>query len=91
MRHAAHRMPSKSEVLGGTTAPCPTLMQARTRRVELLLELLLRTGMRLEEVATSGVSSMFAAQVDGKVAPGEFALQVVGKGKKVRTIYISRI
>lgn len=76
------------EAPADSIAPCPTLMQARTRRVELLLELLLRTGMRLEEVSTSSVSSMFAAQVDGKAAPGEFALQVVGKGKKVRTVYI---
>lgn len=87
-KQSALRGAAKSEVQAGTIAPCPTLMQARTRRVELLLELLLRTGMRLEEVATSSVSSMFAAQVDGKVAPGEFALQIVGKGKKVRTIYI---
>jgi site-specific recombinase XerD len=87
-KQSARRSAATPEVLGDNIAPCPTLMQARTRRVELLLELLLRTGMRLEEVATSGVSSMFAAQVDGKVAPGEFALQVVGKGKKVRTVYI---
>jgi site-specific recombinase XerD len=79
-------------VIEGTTPPCPTLMQARTRRVELLLELLLQTGMRLDEVAISSASSMFAAQVDGNIAAGEFALQVVGrKRKKVRTVYVPAV
>lgn len=82
---------SKVEGTDGATPPCPTLMQARTRRVELLIETLLRTGMRLEEVATSSVSRMFAAHVDGKAAVGEFALQVIGKGNKARTIYIPAV
>ena len=72
----------------GDQPPCPTLMQARTRRIDLLLNLLLMTGLRLEEVAATSASSMTTAQVDGQVAPGEFALRVVGKGMKVRTIYI---
>lgn len=69
-------------------APCPTLIQARTRRIELILNLLLTTGLRLEEVATTTLSGVAPLQVDGQLVRGEYALRVVGKGKKVRTIYI---
>lgn len=71
-----------------SSAPYPTLMQARTRRLDLLLELLVSTGMRLEEVATSSALGITTAQVDGQDAPGHFVMEVLGKGKKVRTIYI---
>lgn len=79
---------AKQGTQAGNQPPCPTLMEARTRRIDLLLNLLLMTGLRLDEVAKGSVSSMTTAQVDGHVAPGEFALRVVGKGMKVRTIYI---
>lgn len=70
---------------------CPTLTQVRTRRIELILNLLLTTGLRLEEVATASLTGMAPAQVDGQSARGEYALRIVGKGKKSRTIYIPAV
>ncbi|MDO9134119.1 phage integrase family protein [Hydrogenophaga sp.] len=87
-KQSAKNGASAQNAIEGAEAPCPTLMQARTRRLDLLLELLVRTGMRLEEVATSDASRISTAEVDGHPAPGHFVMEVVGKGKKVRTIYL---
>jgi site-specific recombinase XerD len=84
-KQSAKNGASEQNAIEGGEAPCPTLMQARTRRLDLLLELLVRTGMRPQEVATSEASSNATAEVDGHPAPGHFVTEVVGKGKKVRT------
>jgi len=74
---------------GNGEVPCPTLMQARTRRINLIVEMLVRTGIRLEEAATRTMANKLPALVDGQVEPGEFVLEVIGKGKKVRTVYLA--
>ena len=76
---------------GDGEVPCPTLMQARTRRINLIVEMLVRTGIRLEEAATRTLANKIPALVDGQAAPGEFVLEVIGKGKKVRTVYLAPI
>ena len=70
-------------------APSPALPGARTRRLKLILNVLLTTGMRLEELAHASIKHMQPAEVDGETSPNEFSLRVVGKGKKVRSVQIS--
>lgn len=57
---------------------------ARTR-LRLLLALLASTGLRLDEVATAGLSALRQVPVDGEAQPA-WVLQVTGKRRKVREV-----
>ena len=67
----------------------PALQVARARRLKFLLNMLLTTGVRLEELAKARVADLVPVQPEAGAAPGEFLLQVLGKGKKVRRVLLS--
>jgi site-specific recombinase XerD len=55
------------------------------RRVMLLLELLVSTGIRLEELTQARLSDLSQVPVDGEEEPA-WVLQVTGKRRKTRTV-----
>lgn len=70
-------------------APSPALGAARARRLKFILNVLLTTGLRLEELANARATDMYPAQGAPDVPAEGHILRVVGKGKRVRTVYIS--
>jgi len=88
-RHAEPEPDELDEEDAAPEAPSPALLGARTRRLKLILNALLTTGMRLEELAHATAKNMQPTEVDGEISPDEFSLRVVGKGKKVRTVQIN--
>jgi len=66
-----------------------SLTAAIDRRTQLILQLALTTGMRLEEMATTTLKGMRRAVVDGVEQEDEWVFSVTGKGKKVRDIPVS--
>ena len=74
---------------GAAKGPSPTRLM-RARRLRLIFNILLTTGLRLDELARARATDMFATQV-GNTGDSEFLLRVVGKGKKVRTVFISNM
>lgn len=61
---------------------------ALARRKRLILHLALSTGLRLEEISTSTLAGLHAAIVDGVEQGSVWMLEVLGKGRKVRTVPI---
>lgn len=70
-------------------APSPALGAARARRLKFILNILLTTGLRLEELANARATDMYPSQGVPDVPAEGHILRVVGKGKRVRTVYIS--
>ncbi|WP_070401289.1 phage integrase family protein [Hydrogenophaga sp. PML113] len=70
-------------------APSPALGAARARRLKFILNILLTTGLRLDELAKARASDMYPAQGSPDVPAEGHLLRVVGKGKRVRTVFIS--
>lgn len=59
---------------------------AVAKRMVLIFHLCLKTGMRLEELATTSVNGLRPARVDGVEQTGEWIMTVNGKGSKLRDI-----
>lgn len=62
---------------------------ALRRRMHLIFLLGLSTGMRRTEITTGTVQGIQRAMVNGLPDDGHWMLEVVGKGKKLRTVPIS--
>ena len=61
---------------------------AIARRTRLILHLALTTGMRLAEIASSGLNSLAHPVVDGRLAD-DWVITTLGKGQKLRDVPIS--
>jgi len=62
---------------------------ARLRRLKLIINTLLTTGLRLEELSKASMASLYPAPPDGTNEATGYLLSVVGKGKRVRSVFIS--
>lgn len=62
----------------------------RTRRLRLMLQLALQSGMRLEEMANASTRDLRPAVMDGVVSSEDWMLRVVGKGQRTREIPVRR-
>lgn len=61
---------------------------AISRRTALSLTLLLHTGMRLQELATTTLEGLRPARMDGREMPGMWSISVHGKGGRDRDVYL---
>lgn len=61
---------------------------AIARRTALTLMILLHTGMRLQELATSTMQAIRPARVDGRDVGGLWSITVRGKGGRDRDVYL---
>ena len=75
-----------------STPPAPDtgfdLEGALRRRLNLIFHIGLSTGLRRSEITSSTVSSLAPASYNGIPTEDEWMLEVIGKGKKIRTIPI---
>jgi site-specific recombinase XerD len=61
---------------------------AIARRTVLALSILLHTGMRLQELATTTLDALRPARVDGRDVGGLWSITVHGKGGRDRDVYL---
>lgn len=61
---------------------------AIARRTVLALSLLLHTGMRLQELATTTLEALRPARMDGRDVAGLWSITVHGKGGRDRDVYL---
>lgn len=61
-----------------------------TRRLRVMLQLALQSGMRLDEMASASTRDLRPAVIDGIVSDSDWMLRVVGKGQRTRDIPIRR-
>lgn len=75
-----------------STPPAPEtgfdLEGALRRRLNLIFHIGLSTGLRRSEITSSTVASLAPASYNGIPTEDEWMLEVIGKGKKIRTIPI---
>lgn len=64
------------------------LKAAKARRIQLVMEIALTTGMRRTEISTASLKNLSRTQVKG-MAEDVFTLRIVGKGKKQRIATLS--
>lgn len=76
------------ETLRGLQSKDPFKL-AVAKRLVLIFHLCLKTGMRLEELATTSINELRPARVDGVEQTGEWIMTVQGKGSKLRDIPMS--
>jgi site-specific recombinase XerD len=86
VKNALENLPALAPTVPGKTPPTSE-EKALARRTRLILHLLLTTGMRREELATTRLSHVDRAVMTG---PEESVLQIIGKGTKPRRIPISK-
>jgi site-specific recombinase XerD len=67
---------------------CDPLVAAKARRMQLIIEIMLTTGMRRNEVCTSSLKNMSAVRPTG-LTEDVFTLRIVGKGEKARLVTLS--
>lgn len=95
MEHSQHLDPiegqgmPRAQPLSSPFAPPPSQRVARLRRLKLIINTLLTTGLRLEELSKATMASLYPAPPDGTNEATGYLLSVVGKGKRVRTVFIS--
>jgi site-specific recombinase XerD len=61
-----------------------------TRRLRVMLQLALQSGMRLDEMANASTRDLRPAVIDGEVSDSDWMLRVVGKGQRIRDIPVRR-
>ena len=75
------------DTLPGLTAEDP-MAAALARRTQLIMQLLLSTGMRRSELANASLATLATVQLESETEDAH-TLQVVGKGSKNRTAILS--
>ncbi len=75
------------DTLPGLASKDP-LAAALARRTQLIMLLLLSTGMRRSELANATLAGLSTVQLEGEMAEA-YTLQLVGKGSKRRTVALS--
>lgn len=77
------------ETPDGVTTGVDDLSAALRRRVNLIFHIGLSTGLRLSEISGTTIANIQPAMVNGDEDERFWMLEVLGKGKKIRTVPIS--